>query len=244
MSDDARGWAVITGGAGGIGVAAARRLASHGLGIALWDLSPAAGEVANTLPASFAIKVDVTDPASVAAAAEQTARRAGSIQVLVNAAGITGPNAAVDEYAVEDWRRVLAINLDGTFLCCRELVPLMKRSGYGRIVNLSSIAGKEGNPNAAAYSASKAGVIALTKSLGKELVGFDIRVNCITPAMIETDLLHQMTPEFTEYAKSKIPLGRLGRVDEVAAMIDWLSSPECSFSTGAVFDISGGRATY
>src|SRR5205807_5699684 len=139
------------------------------------------------------------DPGSVAEAAEQTAARAGSIRVLVNAAGITGPNAAVDEYAVEDWRRVLAINLDGTFLCCKSVVPVMKRSGYGRIVNVSSIAGKEGNPNASAYSASKAGVIALTKSLGKELVGFDVRVNCITPAMIETDLLQQMTPEFIGY---------------------------------------------
>jgi len=244
MSDGAQGCAVITGGAGGIGAAVARRLAFRGTRIVLWDKSPAAAELARSMQAAFALEVDVTDPGSVAAATAQTAAQAGGIRVLVNAAGITGPNAAVDEYAVEDWRRVLAINLDGTFLCCKFVVPLMKRAGYGRIVNVSSIAGKEGNPNAAAYSASKAGVIALTKSLGKELVGFDIRVNCITPAMIETELLQQMTPEFIDYAKSKIPLGRLGRVEEVASMIDWLSSSECSFSTGAVFDISGGRATY
>ncbi|MBV8914403.1 MAG: SDR family oxidoreductase [Acetobacteraceae bacterium] len=244
MTGHTAGCAVVTGGAGGIGVAVARRFAASGIKVSLWDKSPAAAEVARTLQGAFALNVDVTDPASVAAAAQQTAMQAGAIQVLVNSAGITGPNAAVDEYTVEDWRRVLAINLDGTFLCCKYVVPLMKRAGYGRIVNVSSIAGKEGNPNAAAYSASKAGVIALTKSLGKELVGFDIRVNCITPAMIETDLLQQMTPEFIDYAKSKIPLGRLGRVEEVASMIHWLSSPECSFSTGAVFDISGGRATY
>jgi NAD(P)-dependent dehydrogenase (short-subunit alcohol dehydrogenase family) len=243
MDENAAGCAVITGGAGGIGVAAARRLAARGMQIVLWDKSPAAPEVARGLGA-LALAIDVTDPAAVAGATDQTTQQAGAIRVLVNAAGITGPNAPVDEYAVEDWRRVLAINLDGTFLCCKHVVPMMKRAGYGRIVNVSSIAGKEGNPNAAAYSASKAGVIALTKSLGKELVGFDIRVNCVTPAMIETDLLQQMTQEFIEYAKSKIPLGRLGRVEEVASMIDWLASPECSFSTGAVFDISGGRATY
>jgi 3-oxoacyl-[acyl-carrier protein] reductase len=244
MSDGARGCAVITGGAGGIGLATAHRLAARGMPIVLWDKSPAAAEVARGVDGAFALEVDVTDPASVAAAAEQTAARAGGIRVLVNSAGITGPNGSVEEYAVEDWRRVLAINLDGTFLCCKFVVPLMKRAGYGRIVNVASIAGKEGNPNGAAYSASKAGVIALTKSLGKELVDVDVRVNCITPAMIETELLQQMTPEFIAYAKSKIPLGRFGRVEEVAAMIEWLSLPECSFSTGAVFDISGGRATY
>jgi 2-dehydro-3-deoxy-L-rhamnonate dehydrogenase (NAD+) len=244
MGESRAGCAVITGGAGGIGVATARRLAARGMQIALWDRSAGAEDVARTIPDAFALVVDVTDPDSVAAAAERTAAQAGGIQVLVNSAGITGPNATVEAYAVEDWRRVLAINLDGTFLCCKHVVPIMRRAGYGRIVNISSIAGKEGNPNAAAYSASKAGVIGLTKSLGKELVDFDIRVNCITPAMIETDLLQQMTPEFIEYAKSKIPLGRFGRVEEIAVMIDWLSSPECSFSTGAVFDVSGGRATY
>jgi 2-dehydro-3-deoxy-L-rhamnonate dehydrogenase (NAD+) len=244
MSDDTPGCAVITGGAGGIGIATARRLATRGMRVALWDKSSAAIEIARSIEGALALEVDVTDARSVAAATEQTVSEAGGIDVLVNSAGITGPNAAVDEYSFEDWRRVLAINLDGTFLCCKSVVPVMKCLGWGRIVNVSSIAGKEGNPNASAYSASKAGVIALTKSLGKELVGFDIRVNCITPAMIETDLLEQMTPEFIDYAKSKIPLGRLGRVEEVASMIDWLSSPECSFSTGAVFDISGGRATY
>src|SRR5436305_1950923 len=209
MGDHGCGCAVITGGAGGIGVAVARRLAARGMQVVLWDIRPDLAEVARGVGAR-ALEVDVTDPASVAAATEQTTAQVGGIRVLVNAAGITGPNAAVDEYAVEDWRRVLAINLDGTFLCCKYVVPGMKRAGYGRIVNVSSIAGKEGNPNASAYSASKAGVIALTKSLGKELVGFDIRVNCITPAMIETDLLQQMTQEFIGYARSKIPRGPPG----------------------------------
>lgn len=238
------GCAVITGGAGGIGMAVARMLARRSLRIALWDLDPQVGARANDIPDAAGFVVDVTSEASVAQAARDTSERFGGISVLVNSAGITGPNASVADYAVADWRRVLSINLDGTFLVCRAVVPLMTAEPAGWIVNISSIAGKEGNPNASAYSASKAGVIALTKSLGKELVDTNIRVNCITPAMIETDLLQQMTPAFTAFARSKIPMGRLGRVEEVAAMVDWLCSPACSFSTGAVFDLSGGRATY
>jgi 3-oxoacyl-[acyl-carrier protein] reductase len=244
MNEFKMGCAVITGGRGGIGMATARRLAHQGARVVLWDRDAAVAESAAGVPGASAVVVDVTDEASVDNAVQQTLSGAGPIAVLVNSAGITGPNAPVDAYAVADWRRVLSINLDGTFLCCRAVVPVMKRTGYGRIVNVSSIAGKEGNPNAGAYAASKAGVIGLTKSLGKELVAFDIRVNCVTPAMIETELLNQMTPEFIAFAKAKIPLGRLGTVDEVAAMIEWLCSPACSFSTGAVFDLSGGRATY
>ena len=241
MSGSQSGCAVITGGSGGIGIAVARRFVNRGMRVVIWDLESRIALKADGLEA---VAVDVTDESSVEGAVRRTLELAGGITVLVNSAGITGPNGPVDAYRLEDWRRVLAINLDGTFLCCRAVVPGMKASRFGRIVNVSSIAGKEGNPNAAAYAASKAGVIALTKSLGKELVDFDIRVNCVTPAMIDTDLLQQMTPEFIDFAKSKIPLSRLGRADEVAAMIDWLSSSECSFSTGAVFDLSGGRATY
>lgn len=241
MSGLQSGCAVITGGSGGIGIAVARRFLNRGMRVVLWDLESRIASAPNGLET---VAVDVTDEASVARAVQRTLDLAGGITVLVNSAGITGPNAPVETYRLEDWRRVLSINLDGTFLCCRAIVPGMKAAGFGRIVNVSSIAGKEGNPNAAAYAASKAGVIALTKSLGKELVEFDIRVNCVTPAMIETDLLQQMTPDFIAFAKAKIPLGRLGRAEEVAAMIDWLSSSECSFSTGAVFDLSGGRATY
>ncbi len=244
MSGFDRGCTVITGGAGGIGVAVAQRLAARGARIVLWDRDARVLEIAGGIPGALGVVVDVTDEASVALAAQTTIEGAGDITVLVNSAGITGPNAPVEAYTLADWRKVLAINLDGTFLCCRTVVPIMKRAGYGRIVNVSSIAGKEGNPNAGAYAASKAGVIGLTKSLGKELVDFDIRANCIAPAMIESELLQQMSPEFIAFVKAKIPLGRLGRTDEVAAMIEWLCSPDCSFSTGAVFDLSGGRATY
>ncbi len=244
MSDIKADQAVITGGAGGIGLAIARVLAKRGVSIALWDLPARAGRAADLIPGAIGIGVDVTNEASVSRATADTLAVLGGIGILVNSAGITGPNASVADYSFNDWKRVMAINLDGTFLCCRSIVPVMKQNGYGRIVNISSVAGKEGNPNAAAYSASKAGVIALTKSLGKELVDVDVRVNCITPAMIETDLLAQMTPEFIAFARAKIPMGRLGRAEEIAAMVDWLCSPACSFSTGAVFDISGGRATY
>jgi 3-oxoacyl-[acyl-carrier protein] reductase len=219
-------------------------LAKRGASVALWDLPARAREAASLIPGAIGIGVDVTDETSVARATADTLEALGGLSILVNSAGITGPNAPVADYSFADWKRVMAINLDGTFLCCRSIVPVMTQAGYGRIVNISSVAGKEGNPNASAYSASKAGVIALTKSLGKELVDVDVRVNCITPAMIETELLAQMTPEFIAFARAKIPMGRLGRAEEIAAMVDWLCSPACSFSTGAVFDISGGRATY
>ncbi len=244
MTDLLDGCAVITGGAGGIGLAVARVFAARGVRVALWDRDPKVSECAAAIQDAASFIVDVTDEQSVADAVRATVARFGGIAILVNSAGITGPNASVEDYAVAEWRRVLAINLDGTFLVCRAIIPVMKAAASGRIVNISSIAGKEGNANAAAYSASKAGVIALTKSLGKELVSSAILVNCITPAMIETELLHQMTPAFTQFAKAKIPMGRLGRVEEVAAMVAWLCSDACSFSTGAVFDLSGGRATY
>ncbi|WP_460448845.1 SDR family NAD(P)-dependent oxidoreductase [Alsobacter sp. SYSU BS001988] len=237
--------AVITGGAGGLGYAIGRRLAANGDTVVLWDIdADAVRRAAASLPGARAAVVDVTRQDSVDQAARAVMDDLGAIDVLVNSAGITGPNKLLADYSFEDWRRVMAINLDGTFLCCRAVTPLMLKGENGRIVNLASIAGKEGNANASAYSASKAGVIALTKSLGKELAQTSIRVNCVAPAAIETELLRQMTPEFTQFVISKIPMGRLGQPDEVAAMVEWLASPACSFSTGAVFDISGGRATY
>lgn len=186
----------------------------------------------------------MTDAASVQRAADSTAAALGGIDILIASAGITGPNMTVWEYPVAAWDEVIAVNLNGVFYCCRAVVPHMLRGPFGRIVNIASVAGKEGNPNAAAYSASKAGVIGLTKSLGKELATSGIRVNCITPAAIETPMFAQMTEAHIAYMKSKIPMGRFGLVDEVAAMASFLASDACSFSTGAVFDISGGRATY
>jgi 3-oxoacyl-[acyl-carrier protein] reductase len=188
--------------------------------------------------------VDLSDPESVEAAAGTTAAALGGIDILVNNAGITGGNAKTWEIPAADWQRVLAINLNGPFYCCRSVVPHMLKGGYGRIVNIASIAGKEGNPNAAHYSASKAGVIALTKSLGKELATSNITVNAVTPAVIATDILLQMQQSHIDYMLSKIPMGRFGRKEEAAALVAWLCSEECSFSTSAVFDLSGGRATY
>jgi 2-dehydro-3-deoxy-L-rhamnonate dehydrogenase (NAD+) len=237
--------AVITGGARGLGYAIGRRLAANGDIVVLWDVDrEAVNKAAETLPGGSASVVDVTSQESIDGAVKQIVQEFGRIDVLINSAGITGPNQLLTEYSFEEWRRVMAINLDGVFLCCRAVVPVMLKGENGRIVNLASIAGKEGNPNASCYSASKAGVIALTKSLGKELAQTSIRVNCVAPAAIETELLRQMTPEFTQFVISKIPMGRLGQPDEVAAMVEWLASQACSFSTGAVFDISGGRATY
>jgi NAD(P)-dependent dehydrogenase (short-subunit alcohol dehydrogenase family) len=237
--------AVITGGAGGLGYAIARRLAANGDIVVLWDIDHAAvNKAAESLPGARASVVDVTRQDSIDSAVQEIVQEFGRIDVLINSAGITGPNQLLTEYSFEEWRRVMSINLDGVFLCCRAVVPVMLKGENGRIVNLASIAGKEGNPNASCYSASKAGVIALTKSLGKELAETSIRVNCVAPAAIETELLRQMTPEFTRFVISKIPMGRLGQPDEVAAMVEWLASPACSFSTGAVFDVSGGRATY
>jgi NAD(P)-dependent dehydrogenase (short-subunit alcohol dehydrogenase family) len=237
--------AAITGGARGIGYAIAERLTQSGARVALWDMDKdRAEQSAKALPGAAAIAVDVTDEAAVAKAVAETERRVGPIDILVNSAAITGPNATVAEYPVDAWRKAIDINLTGTFLACRAVVPGMQKRDYGRIVNIASIAGKEGNPNASAYSASKAAVIALTKSLGKELAKTGIRVNCITPAAVKTEMFAQMTEQHINYMLSKIPMERFGKVEEMAALVAWLSSEDCSFSTGATFDISGGRATY
>jgi 3-oxoacyl-[acyl-carrier protein] reductase len=239
---------VVTGGAQGIGRAVVERLLRSGAAVAIWDRDAGlAGRVAGELAALgrvIAVTADVTSWDSIAAAANETAAQLGGIDLLVNNAGIAGPNAPVDAYPLEAWQQVIDIDLTGVFHCCRAVVPLMKAKGYGRIVNVASIAGKEGNPNASAYSAAKAGVIALTKSLGKELAGQDIAVNCITPAAAKTAIFDQMTQTHIDYMLSKIPRARFVAVDEIAAMVAWLVSQENSFTTGAVFDLSGGRATY
>ncbi|MCC7010902.1 MAG: SDR family oxidoreductase [Acidobacteria bacterium] len=239
--------AVITGGAKGIGLAIAERLTASGATCWLWDRDAAALEKAARRIGGHhtqGVAVDVADAASVTTAAETTLAAAGTVEILVNNAGIAGVAKKTWECTPEQWQEVLQIDLFGVFLCCRALVPQMIANGYGRIVNIASIAGKEGNPNASHYSAAKAGVIGLTKSLGKELAQTGVLVNCITPAVIDTDILPQVTPAHIEYMLSKIPMNRFGRVDEVAALAAWLASSDCSFSTGAVFDLSGGRATY
>ena len=240
--------AVVTGGAQGIGRAIAARLLESGASVAIWDRDRAASETAagdlGHLGKAFAVACDVTDRAAVEAARDATVTALGGIDILVNNAGIAGPNLPTWEYPPDEWERVMAVNLDSQFLCCRALVPLMIAQNYGRIVNIASIAGKEGNPNAVAYSASKAGVIALTKSLGKELASHDIAVNCITPAAARTAIFDQMTQAHIDYMLSKIPRGRFVEVEEIAALVAFCASKECSFTTGAVFDISGGRATY
>jgi 3-oxoacyl-[acyl-carrier protein] reductase len=236
--------AAITGGARGIGLAVAERITAEGGRVALWDTDEAeATQVAARLGGA-AMRVDVADEASVAAAVAATEAALGPIDILVNNAGITGPNGPVETYDVAAWRRVIDVDLTGVFLCCRAVAPGMRARNRGRIVNVASIAGKEGNPNAAAYSSAKAGVIGLTKALGKELAGTEVRVNCVTPAAVKTDIFAQMTEQHIAWMLSKIPLNRFGLVEEIAAMICWLSSDEASFSTGAVFDVSGGRATY
>ena len=237
--------AVITGGASGIGFAIAQRMLASGASVTLWDHDEAALKTATASlgASSHGVSVDVTNQASVQSAVQQTLKF-GNIDILVNSAGITGPNVKLWDYPLADWEQVMAINLNGVFLCCREVVPHMRTRNYGRIVNIASVAGKDGNPNASAYSASKAAVIALTKSLGKELADTGVRVNCVTPAAVKTAMFDQMTPEHIAFMLSKIPMARFGTVDEVAAMVTWLSTVECSFSTGAVFDLSGGRSTY
>lgn len=229
--------AVITGGVSGIGAGIAARLAAEGAVISLWDMNAASGT-------AHSVKLDVTDAAAVQRAAEATNAALGSIDILVTSAGITGPNMTVWEYPVAAWDKVIDVNLNAVFYCCRAVAPFMRARNRGRIVNIASIAGKEGNPNASAYSASKAGVIALTKSLGKELADTGVRVNCVTPAAVKTPLFSQMTQEQIDWMLSKIPIGRFGEIDEVASLVLWLASDECSFSTGGVFDISGGRAVY
>jgi len=240
--------AVVTGGAQGIGRAIAERLLRSGARVSLWDcdaatVAAAAGDLA-ALGDVHTATVDVVTDEQVDAACAATVDRFGGIDILIANAGITGPNVPTWEYPPDEWRRVLDIDLTGIFLCCRAVVPHMRRQHYGRIVAIASIAGKEGNPNAAAYSAAKAGVIALTKSLGKELAGEDIAVNCITPAAAKTRLFEQMTQPHIDYMLSKIPRARFVRVEEIAALAAWLASEENSFATGAVYDLSGGRATY
>jgi 3-oxoacyl-[acyl-carrier protein] reductase len=237
--------AEVTGGAAGIALAVASRLAASGAKVALWDLDEAAlAEAATKVGGALAQALDVTDARAVDEAARTAAERLGGIDVLVCSAGITGPNATTWEYPVDAWRRVFDVNVHGLFYCNRAVVPIMRDGGYGRIVNIASVAGKEGNPNAPAYSASKAAVIALTKSLGKELAKTQIRVNCVTPAAVRTAIFDQMTQQHIDFMLSKIPMGRFGTVDEIAALVCWLASEDCSFATGAVFDASGGRATY
>ncbi len=238
--------AIVTGAAQGIGRAVAERLLASGAAVALWDRDGALlRETAAALGAgAHAIEMDVTDPDSVATAVTHTEERLGGVDILVNNAGIAGMNATTWEYPLDEWHRVLDVDLNGVFYCCRAVVPVMLAQDYGRIVNIASIAGKEGNPNAPAYSAAKAAVIALTKSLGKELAETGIRVNCVTPAVAKTRIFEQMTQEHIDFMLSKIPMGRFVTVQAIAALVAWLASEECAFSTGAVFDISGGRATY
>lgn len=238
--------AVVTGGATGLGYAIAQRLLASGGSVTLWDRDEAGARQAAAALGSgaHAVAVDVAQQPSVAAAVQATLQQAGRIDALVNSAGITGPNTKVWDYPVDAWRQVMDVNLTGLFICCREVVPHMRERNYGRIVNIASVAGKDGNPNASAYSASKAGVMALTKSLGKELADTGVRVNCVTPAAVKTAIFEQMTPEHIAFMLSKIPMGRFGTTEEVAALVGWLCTEDCSFSTGAVFDLSGGRSTY
>jgi 3-oxoacyl-[acyl-carrier protein] reductase len=245
---DMKGRAVIvTGGASGIGRAIVERVAQSGAKVAIWDvnektMASAANSVSGTKV--HVVKVDVTSLAEVEAAFRSTLAALGRVDALVNSAGVAGKNAMLWEYAVDDWLRIVDINLHGTFYTCRTVVPHMINNGYGRIVNIASIAGKEGNPNLSAYSAAKAAVIGLTKSLGKELAKSGVIVNSIAPAAIRTPIFDQVTPAFIDYMLSKIPMGRFGLVEEAAAMICWMCTEECSFTTGACFDLSGGRATY
>lgn len=240
--------AIITGGARGIGYATAQRMLASGATVVLWDIDAAALDSAKAaLAAEGTVSGDVvelTDEASIAAAVKAVLARHGRIDILVNNAGITGGNAKTWELEPEVWRRVIEVNLVAPYLVCHAVVPHMMAQGYGRIVNIASIAGKEGNPNASHYSASKAGLIGLTKSLGKELAQHGVLVNCITPAAARTDIFKQMKQEHIDFMLSRIPMGRFLEVDEAASMIAWLSSADCAFSTGAVFDISGGRAVY
>jgi 3-oxoacyl-[acyl-carrier protein] reductase len=236
--------AIVTGGASGIGLAIAHRLAGSGARVTIWDIDAKAGEKAASELAGQFVAADVSQFDSVERAVAATLRHASTIDVFINNAGITGPNVKLWEYPLDGWRDVFRINLDGVFHCCRAVVPHMRARNYGRIVNIASVAGKDGNPNASAYSASKAAVIALTKSLGKELADTGIRVNCVTPAAVRTPLFAQMTQTHIDYMLSKIPMGRFGESDEIAALVAWLATEECSFSTGAVFDLSGGRSTY
>jgi len=240
--------AVVTGGAQGIGRAITEKLLASGARVAIWDLDQAvmdrtAAELASRGDV-FTQALDITDPAAVQAAATATQGHFGKIDILVNNAGIAGPTHTLWDYPVDAWQQVIDLDLNAVFFCCRAIVPGMREAGYGRIVNIASIAGKEGNPTASAYAAAKAGVIGLTKALGKELAQEGVIVNCVTPAAAKTRIFEQVTEEFTNYMLSKIPMGRFVKVEEIANLVAWLSSEDCSFTTAGVFDISGGRATY
>lgn len=237
--------AIITGGGSGVGREAAMRITAEGGRVCLWDWDEKALSAAGQAIAGAELaRVDVADTEQVARAAERAFAAFGRIDVLIASAGITGPTATLWTYPPQEWRRVIEVDLHGVFNSCRAVVPHMLKNDYGRIVNIASVAGKEGNPNASAYSAAKAAVIGLTKSLGKELARTGVRVNCVTPATFKSPILEQLPQSQIDYMRSKIPMGRLGEVEEVAALVCWLSSEECSFSTAATFDISGGRTTY
>lgn len=241
--------AVVTGGASGIGAAIARRFSASGARVAIWDIDPKAAQAAvDSLGSApgvhLAVAVDVTSESSVDAACAQTVSGFGRLDILVCSAGITGPNTTTWQYEPADWKKVMDVNVNGVFLCNRAVVREMLKTDYGRVINIASIAGKDGNPNAPAYSTSKAAVIGLTKSLGKETAKTGIRVNCVTPAAVHTPIFDQMTQTHIDFMLSKIPMARFGLVDEVAAMVAWMASEECSFTTGAIFDLSGGRAVY
>jgi NAD(P)-dependent dehydrogenase (short-subunit alcohol dehydrogenase family) len=240
--------AIVSGGASGIGFATAQRLLESGAKVSLWDIQAAALDSARSrlqsLGAVDVRAVDVTNLAALKSAAAQVKDALGSVDILVNSAGISGPSIKLVDYPEATWRQVIDIDLTGTFFCCQAVLPYMIERNWGRIVNVASVAGKEGNPMVCAYSAAKAGVIGLTKSLGKELANTDIRVNCITPATVNTEILKQLTQQQIDYMVSRIPIGRMGTVEENANMIAWMCTEECSFTTGAVFDTSGGRCTY
>ena len=238
--------AIVTGGAQGIGLAIVERLVESGARVRIWDRDQKRlGQTVTRLGSKVSGEaIDVTDAEAIARGTQSALEALAKIDVLVNNAGIAGMTRPVVDYPVDEWRRVIDIDLTGPFLCCRAVVPHMVKAGYGRIVNIASIAGKEGNPNAAAYGAAKGGLIAFTKSLGKELAQSGVLVNCVTPAAAQTAILEQVTPEFAKFMLSKIPMGRFVKVEEIAALACWLASEDCSFSTGGVFDISGGRATY
>jgi 3-oxoacyl-[acyl-carrier protein] reductase len=237
--------AVVTGGASGLGLLAAKRIVEEGGRVSLWDLNASSLDQAQKeIPGAHSVSLNIGCHKSVAVAARQSQESLGRIDILINSAGITGATVPVQDFPIDSWLQVMEVNLNGTFFCCREIVPAMLTHGYGRIVNIASVAGKEGNPNASAYSASKAGVIGFTKSLGKELATSGILVNCVTPATFESPILDQLPKSQVDYMRSRIPMGRLGEVAEIAALVCWLASEECSFSTAATFDISGGRTTY
>jgi 3-oxoacyl-[acyl-carrier protein] reductase len=241
--------AIVTGGAAGLGLAITQRFLASGAQVTWWDRDAATMAAAQQALGALAGKVqtvvvDVSEHASVVDAVRQTVASRPVVYALVNCAGITGPNVKVWDYPPEQWLQVMQVNLNGLFYCCREVVPLMRARNAGRIVNIASVAGKDGNPNASAYSASKAAVIALTKSLGKELAKSNVLVNCVTPAVADTDILKQMSEAHVAFMLGKIPMGRFVKIDEIAALVAWLASADCSFTTGGVFDITGGRSTY